>query len=311
MTEFPAPAKINLHLHVTGRTARGYHLLDTSFAFVDACDILHIAPAPELHVSCSDAMLNGENNLVFRVLQALRDRYRIPDGLHVLVEKHLPAQAGLGGGSSDAATALIAANNLWGLGLESRELSLFAAPFGADIPCFLFGSSSLAQGTGDRLAPLQLPAIDQHVVLAHPGPGLSTAEVFERFDLLHDEQPAASTPAELTTMGAKVTIPASWRDGAAQQLPLGENMLENISASMCPELASLLAEMRRIQPSSWMSGSGTACVALCDSAAQAEDLAGHLASDGFAAWTHAGSLLPRHPLHDSGMQPSDWGVAKR
>jgi 4-diphosphocytidyl-2-C-methyl-D-erythritol kinase len=311
MNECPAPAKINLHLRVTGRTAQGYHLLDTSFAYVDACDILHIAPAPDLRVSCSDPTLSGENNLVFRVLQALRDRYRIGDGLHVLVEKHLPAQAGLGGGSSDAATALVVANKLWGLGLASRELCLFAAPFGADIPCFLFGRASLAQGTGDRLAPLQLPAGDQHVVLAHPGPGLSTAEVFACFDRTHKDRPDAWTPAELTTIGAKVTIPAGWRDGVAQQLPLGENMLEDISVGMCPELARLLAEMRRIQPSSWMSGSGTACVALCDSAAQAESMAGRLAAEGLAAWTHAGKLLARHPLHDSGMQPSDWGVAKR
>lgn len=312
MSEFLAPAKINLHLRVTGRTEHGYHLLDTSFAYVDACDILHIAPAPELYVSCSDMSLSGENNLVFRVLQALREKYRISDGLHVLVEKHLPAQAGLGGGSSDAATALIVANHLWGLDLESRELSRFAAPFGADIPCFLFGGASLAQGTGDRLASLQLPVGDRHVVLAHPGPGLSTAEVFACFDRRHGDQPQAElTPAQLTAIGAKVTIPAGWRDSAAKQLPLGENMLENISAGMCPELARLLTEMRSIQPSSWMSGSGTACVALCDSAAQAKRLAGRLTAAGLAAWVHAGRLLTRHPLYDSGMQPRDWGVAKR
>ncbi len=309
MSRYPAPAKINLHLHITGRTAQGYHLLDTSFAYVDACDILHIAPAPQLHVSCSDPSLNGANNLVFQVLQALREKYRISGGLHVLIEKHLPAQAGLGGGSSDAATALIVANALWELGLSNQELCRFALHFGADIPCFLFGGASLAQGIGEHLSPLSLPVEEQHVVLAHPGEGLSTSEVFAHFDREYGLLPDRSMPAELasaqlttaqlTQMGAKVTIPTAWRDGAVQRLPVGENMLEDISVSMCPELARLLSEMRSIQPSSWMSGSGTACVALCENADQAKSMAGHLAGAGLAAWTHAGKLLACHPLYDS------------
>ena len=306
MLELPAPAKINLHLHITGLTKRGYHLLDTSFAYVDVGDILHIHTSANLQVSCSDPALNGEHNLVFRVLQALRSQFSVSHGLHVHVEKRLPAQAGLGGGSSDAATALMAASHLWGLGLDSHELSTFAAPFGADIPCFLFGSASLAQGIGEQLSPLQLPEEIQHVVLAHPGTGLSTAEVFARFDQAHGMH-----PGQLTPPGAKANMRAGFRGATAEQLPLGENMLEDVSVAMCSQLGDMLEFMRREQASSWMSGSGTACVAFCESAGQAKQLTGRLAAEGLAAWVHTGTLLARHPLHDSGMQPADWGVAKR
>ncbi|PIS19467.1 MAG: 4-(cytidine 5'-diphospho)-2-C-methyl-D-erythritol kinase [Zetaproteobacteria bacterium CG12_big_fil_rev_8_21_14_0_65_55_1124] len=311
MHKLQAPAKINLHLHITGLTKQGYHLLDTSFAYVDVCDILHIDTAPDLQVSCSDPALNGEHNLVFRVLQALRAEYSVAQGLHVHVEKNLPAQAGLGGGSSDAATALMAANRLWGLHLTSSELTRFATPFGADIPCFLFGGASIAHGIGERLAPLELAPEDQYVVLAHPGVGLSTAAVFTYFDEGHGMAPGQLPPAELTPLGVKATMRAGLKGGAEESLPLGENVLETVSLQMCPELARMLAAMKQEQPSSWMSGSGTACVSLCDSAAQAEEMAERLAAGGLAAWTHAGKLLAQHPLHNSGMQPADWGVAKR
>ena len=311
MYELQAPAKINLHLHITGLTEQGYHLLDTSFAYVDVCDTLQIDTAPDLHVSCSDPVLSGEHNLVFRVLQALRTQYSVAQGLHVHISKNLPAQAGLGGGSSDAATALMAANHLWGLHLSSSELAEFATPFGADIPCFLFGAASMAHGIGEKLAPLDIPCEIKHIVLAHPGVGLSTVTVFERFDEVHGMVPGQLTPTQLTTIGAKATMRAGLTAGAAQALPLGENMLEDVSLKMCPELARLLAEMRQEVPASWMSGSGTACISLCESAGQAEKLEGHLVANQFATWTHAGKLLVRHPLFNSSMQPADWGVAKR
>lgn len=306
MSWLPAPAKINLHLDITGRNAQGYHLLDTSFVYVDACDRLHVEAADTLRVTCSEPALEGENNLVFRVLAAMRQAYGVDAGLAVHIEKHLPAEAGLGGGSSDAATAMLAANKLWGLNLESAELARLGAPLGADIPCFLFGVSSLAEGIGDKLTPLVLPTGEQHVVLAHPGVGLSTAAVFERFDELH-----ALAPGELTPPEAKATMRAGWRGSAEQLLLQGHNALEAVSVELCSELGRLLAAMRRETPTSRMSGSGTACVAFCGSAAQAEELAGQLTTQGLAAWVHTGKLLPRHPLHGSGMQPVDWGVAKR
>lgn len=305
MPELAAPAKINLHLHITGLTEQGYHLLDTSFAFVDACDLLHIDTSPELLVSCSDASLSGENNLVFRVLQALRTRYNCAQGLRVHIDKQLPVQAGLGGGSSDAATALLAANRLWELYLTGSELAAFATPFGADIPCFLYGQASMASGIGEKLSPLALTPGVQYILLAHPGVGLSTAEVFARFDEEH-----GLLRGQLTPHRVKATMRAGLKGAAERlcdaQLPLGENALEEVSMQMCPPLARLLAAMRREQSASWMSGSGTACVALCNSRTQAEQLAERLAAENLAAWTHSGTLLDCHPLSASDMRPADW-----
>ncbi|MDQ6973197.1 MAG: 4-(cytidine 5'-diphospho)-2-C-methyl-D-erythritol kinase [Mariprofundaceae bacterium] len=310
MTTLLAPAKVNLHLHITGLTDEGYHLLDTSFAYIDCYDALHIEAANELSVTCSESVLNGPSNLVYHVLHALREKFAPGCGLRVHVEKHLPAQAGLGGGSSDAATALLAANKLWGLDLTSRELSEFASSFGADIPCFLFGQSSQASGIGEQLTPLCLGHGAQPVVLAHPGVGLSTPLVFSHFDKLemHKKNPF---PSQLTPSRAKATMRAGLTGEAMPLLPLGENDLEAVSIEMCPELALLLAAMRSKQLASWMSGSGTACIAFCESAAQADDMAQYLITERLANWTHAGMLLDRHPLYGSSMQPSDWGVAKR
>ncbi|MDX8392493.1 MAG: 4-(cytidine 5'-diphospho)-2-C-methyl-D-erythritol kinase [Mariprofundaceae bacterium] len=314
MIELRAPAKINLHLRITGITAEKYHLLDTSFAYTDACDMLHIETCQNLEVNCSDAALNGSNNLVFRVLDALRHQYRVKRGLRVHIDKYIPAQAGLGGGSSDAATALMAANHFWHLGLNSRQLMAFAAPFGADIPCFLFGRASLASGIGEQLKKLDLPTKTQHIVLAHPGIGLSTAAVFSRFDTEFIATDA-NIASRLTPSEVKATIRAGLTGdmihSLSDALPIGENMLEPVACAMCPALKRLLADMRRKQSQSWMSGSGTACVSLCENAESGTRLVNWLSAENAAMWSHTGKLLPRHPLHGSGIEPKDWGVAKR
>ena len=294
----PAPAKINLHLHVTGIRDDGRHELDTSFAYVDVADRLTIRTHNSLHVTCSDTHLEGKNNLVWRVLTAMREHYGVNNGLNVHVEKHLPEQAGLGGGSSDAATAIIAANHLWGLNLPPDELIAFAALFGADIPCFLFGSASLAAGIGEHLTELPAPLPQQRIVLAHPGIGLSTAEVFRRFD----------AGAQLTRHGAKDTMPARSSGQALRQIfRLGTNDLEAVACGLCPELESLLAALRGQTDKAWMSGSGSACVALVDDADAARRLAEELQHADLARWTHVGKLLAVHPLRKTAY----WGVAKR
>jgi len=298
----PAPAKINLHLHVTGIRDDGRHELDTSFAYVDVADQLTIRTHNSLHVTCSDTHLEGESNLVWRVLTAMREHYGVSEGMHVHVEKLLPEQAGLGGGSSDAATAIIAANHLWGLNLPPDELITFAAPFGADIPCFLFGSASLAAGIGEHLIELPTPLPQQHIVLAHPGTGLSTAEVFARFD----------AGAQLTRHGAKDTMPArssgqATKQAQKQTFRLGANDLEAVACDLCPELESLLAALRGQTDKAWMSGSGSACVALVDDADTARQQAEELQHADLARWTHVGKLLAVHPLRKTAY----WGVAKR
>ncbi len=291
----PAPAKINLHLAITGKTANGYHTLDTSFSYVDVSDTLFIEGANSLHVTCSDPILNSRNNLVFRVLEGMRDAFNVTQGLKVHIKKTLPVQAGLGGGSSDAATAIMAANKLWRLHLDSKALIEFATPFGADIPCFLFGQASRATGVGEQLEPLDPGVEGAHLVLAHPGAGLSTADVFSCYDsMMHHET------TQLTPSGAKDTMRADSAEAENRLFHLGENVLEHVACGMCPSLAALLAYMRNQVRYAWMSGSGTACVALMENAGDTHRLARTLKQEKLAAWTHAGHVLLRHPLCEAG-----------
>lgn len=284
MSRYPAPAKINLHLKVTAILENGYHALDTSFVYVDVGDALDIEPAAELEVTCSQAHLNGPDNLVYRLLDAFRKAHNISKGLRIHVEKHLPEQAGLGGGSSDAATALMVANRLWETRLPTDELIRFATPFGADIPCFLFGRASIAHGIGEHLDIYPDPLPEGVLLLAHPGIGLSTQEVFACFDSMHAADPA------LTPQEGKDTI-------RAQSLPaLGVNDLEPSASALSEPLSRLLQAMRRETTSAWMSGSGSSCVALPESREAADALERKLKKSGLAAWTHIGTMQATHPL---------------
>ncbi len=298
MPSFLAPAKINLHLRVLGRRHDGYHLLDTSFAYVDVADKLEIRPDEELTVLCSHKDLSGHDNLVYIVLDALKHAYNVSQGLHVRITKHIPLQAGLGGGSSDAATALMAANHLWGLSLSKQELIDFSLPYGADIPCFLFGRASIASGIGERLRPINATLPAENILLAYPGTGTSTAEVFRHYDML----------AELTRNRLPDNIRA--RSGTGDGLNrLGYNDLEKAATELCPTIGNLLDIMRESGGISWMSGSGSVCVGLFATLRSATSLARDLKSKGLASWTHVGRLVNTHPMEMIDDEHS-WGVAK-
>ena len=277
----PAPAKINLYLRVGNILADGRHELETAFAYTEACDQLHFGSCDSLRVSCSRPHLDGENNLVHKLLKAFREQHGIVSGLAVHIEKHLPEQSGLGGGSSDAATALLAANHAWGVHAPIAGLIDFAAPFGADIPCFLYGRASTAGGIGEQLTDYPEPLPQQTLLLAWPGVGLSTAEVFRHFD---------NSPHPLTASEGVDTIR---RDSAV----MGHNDLEASACSLSPAVMHLLESLRRQAKSAWMSGSGSACVALFDDPAQAEKLAETLKQQRLATWTHIGKMVGLHPAH--------------
>jgi 4-diphosphocytidyl-2-C-methyl-D-erythritol kinase len=277
----PAPAKINLHLRITGRHSDGMHELDTSFAFIQACDELHFADCNSLLITCSLPHLSGKKNLVFQLLQAFRVKYHVEQGLAVDIEKRLPEQSGLGGGSSDAATALLAANHIWDTHVSIEEMIEFATPFGADIPCFLYGRASLACGIGEKLADYSASLPEQVLLLAWPGTGLSTAEVFRHFD---------SFDRTLTPSGGLDTMR---RDSTG----LGNNDLEASACSLNPDLRRLLDCMRRQAEVAWMSGSGTTCVALFDEEEQANTMAGKLKLRNLATWTHVGKIIATHPVN--------------
>ncbi len=282
-----APAKINLHLKVGGVLADGRHLLDTSFAFVDVYDVLKIRLASTLEVECSVARLSGAHNLVYQVLAALQKESGVTQGLSVHIQKHLPAEAGLGGGSSDAAVALLAANELWGLHWNTEQLIAFATPFGADISCFLFGQASLAAGVGEQLQVFPEALPEAWVCLVRPKQGLSTGAVFQHYDQRREKMLTEGYAA------AKVR-PAS--QGSFQ---VGDNDLEDSAASLLDDVGRLLRSMRQGGCPSWMSGSGSTCVCLCSSKEEADVLLDSLYQEGLVHWAHVGHVLRVHPAFSS------------
>lgn len=291
MNNFSAPAKVNLHLKVTRTREDGYHELDTSFAFVDVGDQLTITPANSLSVTCSDTRLNGENNLVYKILHALRKQQNISSGLSVHIDKQLPEQSGLGGGSSDAATALMIANKMWNLNISTEELIKFSAGFGADIPCFLFGRASMAKGIGELLTPYPAPLPESHLLLAYPTIGLSTAEVFRHYDQQKNQQNNPQRQASrLTRYDGADTIRAN------SEMAVGDNDLEAAACSLSSRMNAMLTEMRKVSKTAWMSGSGSTCAALFSSREEAKESANMLKNRALANWTHVGKLLDEHPL---------------
>ncbi len=288
---YSAPAKINLHLRITRLRADGMHELDTGFAYTDLCDQLHISKAANIEVECSQAHLSGEKNLVHQILVAFRSKHGITQGLHVHIDKHIPEQAGLGGGSSDAATALMVANKLWNIHANTDALIDFATPFGADIPCFIYGQASLACGVGEKMQdyPLALPS--GVLLLVRPATGLSTGEVFRHFDKSHNLDRTLTTPGPLDTIR---------RDSPR----LAENDLEASACSLNSDVARLLQCLRRHSDTAWMSGSGSACIALFEHQLRANEVAALLKQQALADWSHVGRIIRSHPM-------LDWDVAKR
>lgn len=184
--DVPAPAKVNLFLHVVGRRADGYHLLQTAFRFIDLCDTLHFDARADGVIGRA-AELPGvppEQDLTLRAAHALQRATGTKQGVQIGLEKRIPQGGGLGGGSSDAASVLIALNRLWGTGLTRRELMALALPLGADVPVFVFGQSAFAQGVGEELAAVALP--ERAYLVAQPDASVPTPEIFSAPDLTRD-----------------------------------------------------------------------------------------------------------------------------
>lgn len=234
---FPAPAKLNLFLHVVGRRADGYHQLQTGFRFIDAADELGFRVRDDGLIRRVTALagIDEQNDLSVRAARALQQASGCRLGADIALEKRLPIGGGLGGGSSDAATTLIALNRLWRLGWSRARLLELASELGADVPVFIFGRSAFAEGIGERLQPLPLGAA-WYLVLV-PQVTVSTAEMF-------------SAP-ELTRNTKAITMTAFL---AGQ----GHNDLEPVVCRRYPEVARHLAWLRQNGKAA-MTGSG-ACV---------------------------------------------------
>lgn len=254
--EWPAPAKINLFLHVVGRRADGYHLLQTAFQFIDWCDTLDFALRDDGQVRRRGGDGLPDDDLSVRAARLLQDATGCGLGVDLVLHKSIPAQAGLGGGSSDAATVLLALNRLWGLGLRRAELSALALRLGADVPVFVFGRSAFASGIGEELEAIELPTWP--LLVAWPGRGLSTAAVFGSPALTRD-----TPPVKISDFAEHVARSG----GAAEALGFGRNDLQAVAFDLLPELARLEHWLGCTTGSGLvrMSGSGSALFSPCAS----------------------------------------------
>ncbi len=183
---WPSPAKLNLFLHIVGRRSDGYHNLQTLFQLVDANDALYFAPHADKVNLQTDAPIPGRNNLIIQAAVALQKYSGTSKGATITLHKRLPIGGGVGGGSSNAATTLVALNSLWGLGLSQDALAGIGLTLGADVPLFIKAQSAFAEGLGDILTPLSLPK--RWFLILTPKIHVSTATIFGHKDLTRDTE---------------------------------------------------------------------------------------------------------------------------
>ena len=276
--DVPAPAKLNLFLHVTGRRPDGYHLIQSVFMLIDWCDTLHFELRSDglvtrADMGVADADLLPTEDLTVRAAKALQKACGTALGVHISLEKRIPSQAGMGGGSSDAASCLLALQRLWGVKLPRSELQAIALSLGADVPFFLFGGNAWVEGVGEQMTPIRLPAADFLVV--KPPLGVSTPLIFT--------SPALKRETETAT------ILGFAANDKIKAFGFGCNDLQPVAQEFCPQITQSLDWLSAKQLKGRMTGSGSAVFAHLP---HEVDFSGH--PDGFKV--HKCSNLQAHPL---------------
>ncbi len=275
-SEWPAPAKLNLFLHVVGRRPDGYHLLQTVFRFIECADYLRFAPRAdgEIVLATPTPGVAEEADLTVRAARLLQAHTGCRQGASIKLLKHLPMGGGLGGGSSDAATVLLALNHLWQTGLPRSELERIGLALGADVPVFVHGRNCFAEGVGERFIDLELPAATY--LILQPAAHVPTAAIFGAATLRRDTPPLD---------------PSRWRPG------IGHNHLEPVACAAFPPVAAARDWLRGFAPEAMMTGSGA-----CVFAAFADPAAALAVFDqrpsGWRGWVARG--LAQHPLAEIG-----------
>jgi 4-diphosphocytidyl-2-C-methyl-D-erythritol kinase len=272
----PAPAKINLFLHITGRRTDGYHLLESVFVPISLADTVSLSLRTDGEIRLIDASggLTAENDLACRAARALQTETGCKLGADIRLTKRIPQGAGLGGGSSDAATALMGLNHMWKTVLPSERLLALGLLVGADVPFFIFGQPAVVRGIGESLAAVTLPT--QRLVLAHPGVPVATASVFAHPALKRD------------SVGTK---------SAVLPLNFGQNDMQIAASLIEPKIDALCRAFVQRGLAPRMSGSGSAVFAAAPCVSAVREHARALAGNGVSAWSV--QTLQRHPLQNN------------
>lgn len=291
---YAAPAKLNLMLRVVGRRADGYHLLQTVFRFIDFGDTLHFrARADGLIARVNDIPgVPADTDLCVRAARALQAASTTKLGADIHLEKRLPMGGGLGGGSSDAATTLLALNALWGCGLNRSQLIDFAVEIGADVPVFVFGQNAFAEGIGEALQAITLP--DAWYVVLTPPVAVPTAAVFARPELKRDSKKVTLQGFSTALQNSGIGSELGDKLGNKLANALLTNDLQAVVLQQYPEVARHLDWLAQHGPA-MMTGSGACVYAAFAGEAEARRVASELPKDmqGFVA-----RGLDCHPHHD-------------
>lgn len=251
--DIPAPAKLNLFLHITGRRADGYHLLQSAFMLLDWQDRLHISRTTSPAITRTDlnphAPALPDEDLCIRAARALQAATGCTQGAHIAIDKHLPAQAGLGGGSSDAASTLLSLNRLWQLHLPRTALERIGLTLGADVPFFLRGHNAWVQGIGEDITPLQSPHTlpPAEFVVIKPPAGLDTRSIF--------------TSPQLQRNTPHATIASFCANHPSNCYEFGRNDLQPVAEALCPQIREIVLYLATKGLQGRMTGSGSAVFA--------------------------------------------------
>lgn len=275
----PAPAKLNLFLHVVGRRPDGYHLLQTVFQLIDRGDLLHFALRDDDRIERTTELAGvpAESDLVVRAARLLQAeaKARFPErrfGADIAVDKQLPMGGGLGGGSSDAATTLMALNHLWHAGLTRQELMALGLRLGADVPFFIFGHNAFAEGIGEQMQAIDTPMT--WFVVIEPGVSVPTAAIFSSQELTRD-----SKPVKITDFSRAIT-------------GFGKNDLQVVASRLFPPIAEAIEWLGQFGDAR-MTGSGACVFCGFEQESKADEVLGSMPRH-WKAWK--AKALARHPL---------------
>lgn len=272
LLRLPAPAKLNLMLHITGRRHDGYHLLETVFQFIDLCDWLEFEATDDGIIARrqTNSPVATADDILLWTARLLQSRYEVSRGVNIGIDKQIPIGGGLGGGSSDAATCLLALNRLWDLGLGLDQLAGIGRELGADVPVFVGGKAAWASGIGEQLQPLELE-LPIYLVI-DPGIEVSTAQIFAAQELTRNCDP--------------LTIRAFLRGS-------GSNVCEPVVRNLYPQVGAAIDWLSQYGAAK-MSGTGACLFAAFDSLERAEEVKSRVPEN----WTaFVARAMNRNPVH--------------
>jgi len=283
LTNCPAPAKLNLFLHVTGRRPDGYHLLQTVFQLIDHGDLLHFSMRDdgEVRRTTDIAGVPAEADLIVRAARLLRSAANAKGdnrqlGADIAIDKRLPMGGGLGGGSSDAATTLIALNHLWQTAFDRTELMALGLKLGADVPFFLFGENAFAEGIGEALRPVATP--NCWYVVIEPGVSAPTASIFASPELTRDSKPVRISDFPEASFG------------------FGKNDLQAVATKLFPPIGEAIDWLKPYSEAR-MTGSGACVFCAFEHEREANHVLERARVSGQAGWkVWKAKAIKRHPL---------------